>query len=355
MPLTKHNPVSRRGFLGRASTGAGIAGAFAAQAIAQDVGASAAVDSRNRLPREVWVASMGQMGLRAQTPSEMCRHMLARMEEVVPMRPDIICTPEVFPFVGLPGGVRPPLATVAEERTGPILEQFSNFARRHHCYVICSTYTKEQGRFYNAAVILDREGRYVGEYRKINPTEGELENGVIPGPLQAPVFSTDFGKIGIQICYDVNWYGNWSQLSKDGAEIVFWPSAFGGGMMLNSLAWMNKYYVVTSTRFDHPTKVVDPLGEDVVATGRAGNWVCSPINLDVAVVQGVSNIAKFRKIQKKYGRRFRFRVLHVEALALIESLSADVSVPTVLKEFGIVTSKEMIPASTRAQDARRPT
>jgi hypothetical protein len=192
----------------------------------------------------------------------------------------------------------------------------------------------------------------MGEYRKANPTDGEMELGVTPGSLDPPVFQTDFGTIGIQICYDVNWYENWSRLSRAGAEIVFWPSAFGGGMMLNSLAWMNKYYIVTSTR-EHPTKIVDPLGADVVETGRASTFVCAPVNLDVAVVQTVEHIRKFDKITKKYGRRFRYRILHVEALALIEGLSPEISVPQVLKEFGIPTSKELIANSARLQAAKR--
>jgi len=309
-------------------------------------------NKEQRLPREVWVAAMGQMGLQAKEPQEMCQAMLRRMEETLPMQPDIVCTPEVFAFSGLAVRSRASLPEIAEERSGPILDQFANFARQHHCYVICSTYTKEAGHCYISSVLLDRQGKHLGEYRKANPTDGELELGVTPGSLQPPVFQTDFGTIGIQICYDVNWSENWSRLSRAGAEIVFWPSAFGGGMMLNSLAWMNKYYIVTSTR-EHPTKIVNPLGEDIVETGRASNWVCAPINLDVAVVQAVEHIRKFKAITKKYGRRFRFRILHVEALATIEGTSAEISVPQVLKEFGIPTSKEMIANSTRLQSAKR--
>jgi len=306
-----------------------------------------------RLPRDGWVAAMGHMGLHAANPQEMCRAMLQRMEETLPMRPDIICTPEVFAFSGLSVRRQSSLPEIAEERSGPIIDQFANFARQHRCNVICSTYTKEAGHCYISSVLLDRQGKYVGEYRKANPTDGELELGVTPGSLQPPVFQTDFGTIGIQICYDVNWYENWSRLSRAGAEVVFWPSAFGGGMMLNSLAWMNKYYIVTSTR-EHPTKIVNPLGEDVVETGRASNWVCAPINLDVAVVQTVEHIRKFEKITRKYGRRFRFRILHVEALATIEGTSVEISVPQVLKEFGIPTSRELIANSTRLQSAKRP-
>src|SRR5512140_1160757 len=124
-----------------------------------------------RLPREVWVAAMGHMGLQAQNPTEMCRAMLGRMEQALPMQPDIVCTPEVFAFAGLSDYKRPPLLEIAEERSGPIIDQFANFAREHHCYVICSTYTKQADRCYIASVLLDRQGRYVGEYRKANPAD----------------------------------------------------------------------------------------------------------------------------------------------------------------------------------------
>lgn len=338
-----NHPSSRRRFLGGSALG--TAAGFAAPGAAQH---------EHRLPREAWVASVGQMGLSASTPQEMCRKMLDRMEETTPLQPDIVCTPEVFPFAGLPSGAREPVAQVAEQREGPVIGACSEFARRHRCYVICSTYTKEAGRCYIASVLLDRAGRYVGEYRKTNPTNDELELGITPGPLDPPVFRTDFGTIGIQICYDVNWYENWDRLARAGAEMVFWPSAFGGGKMLNSLAWMNKYYVVTCTRFDHPTKIVNPLGEDVVETGRAGNWICDPVNLDIAVVQSVAHFRKFKDIRKKYGRRFRFRILHVEALATIEGLSAEISVPEVLQEFGIPTARQMLADSTARQKARRP-
>jgi beta-ureidopropionase len=343
------NSITRRQF------GLAVAGTVASHGLAQAGPVPGSPNgTQQRLPREVWVASMGQMGLKARSPQEMCRKMLDRMEEASPLQPDIVCTPEVFPFVGLLGGRRQPPSEIAEERTGPILDQFANFARRHHCYVICSTYTREAGRYYIAAVLFDREGRYIGEYRKTNPTDDEIEMGITPGPLMPAVFQTDFGPIGIQICYDVNWHENWRRLSDAGAKVVFWPSSFAGGMMLNNLAWVNKYYVVSSTGFLHPTKVVSPLGEDIIVTGRAANWICTPLNLDFAVVQTVADFRKFKDIRKKYGRGFRFRILHVEALATVEGISADISVPQLLQEYAIPTSREMLAASTRLQNARRP-
>lgn len=304
-------------------------------------------------PRTVWVASMSQVGLSARDHHEMADKMLARMEQVVPMQPDIICLPEVFPFAGLTNG-RPPLEEVAEAPIGPLSAPFAEFARAHRCYVICPIYTVEDGRYYNAAVVIGRNGECLGEYRKICPTLGEMERGITPGPLDPPVFETDFGVFGVQICWDINWHENWRRLQQKGAEIVFWASAFAGGQMLNALAWIHKYYVISSVRHLHPAKIVNPLGEDVVLTGRAAEWLCAPVNLDVAVIQTVVEIRKLEQVRAKYGRLFDVRIKHDEAWALIEGRSAEVSVPEVLAEFGIETSAQFLARNEAEQAARRP-
>ena len=342
--------VSRRSFIQTASVSVG-SGAVATAPLAGAAASPAQVADRQRPRREVWVASICQAGLSAQNSSEMISKVLRRMEEVIPMKPDVVCLPECFHVANLKGA-RPALADSAEEPVGSISRPFAEFARRHHCNVICPIYTEEAGHFYNAAVVIDRSGNYVGEYRKTNPTEGELRKGITPGPLDPPVFQLDFGKIGVQICFDVNWHENWRKLSAKGAEIVFWPSAFAGGEMLNGLAWINKYYIVSSTRIQ-TTKIVDVLGDDVVSTGRFGEWVCAPINLDVAVVQGYEFMKKLDKAREKYGRKIDVRTKHVEAWAAIESLSSDVSVGEILHEFGIQSSNEMLARNTKLQDERR--
>ncbi len=194
--------------------------------------------NRCRLPREVWVASISQNDMREDNHKAMIRAMLARMEEVVPLKPDIVCLPEVFAFSNLSGG-RPPLAEIAEKPIGPICRPFSDFAREHGCYVICPTYTRQEGRYYNAAVLLDRAGKVVGEYHKLHPTIGEMKKGISPGTFDVPVFRTDFGVIGMQICFDAEWQDGWRKLGEAGAEIVFWPSAYAGGTVVNSKAWEN--------------------------------------------------------------------------------------------------------------------
>jgi hypothetical protein len=218
--------------------------------------------------------------------------------------------------------------------------------------MICPTYTRQHGKFYNSAVVIDREGQCLGEYRKIHPTVSEMELGVVPGPVDPPVFQTDFGKIGVQICFDINWPEGWSKLRDAGAEIVFWPSAFCGGQMLNGMAWMNKYSIVSSTRFD-PTKICDVTGEDVAVSGRARNWVCAPLNLERAFLHGWPYWQRYDEVQAKYGRKVLIRHFWEEGWSIMESRSPDVKIADVLREFEMLTHEQHIRRADKIQKTRR--
>jgi predicted amidohydrolase len=332
----------------QASVGLGFAGAVAGGAGAAT--ASEPVEPARRLPREVWVASLSLHRLEAQTHEEMIRRVLNKLDDFKPFQPDVICLPEVFPFLKV--SQRPPLADVAESPPGPVSARFAAWAKENRCYLICPIYTREEGRFYNAAVVIDRDGKCIGEYRKIHPTVGEMERGVAPGPLDPPVFQTDFGTIGVQICYDINWHEGWNRLREKGAEIVFWPSAFCGGRMLNALAWMNKYCVVSSTRFD-PTKICDITGEDLACSGRARSWVCAPINLERAFLHGWPYWTRYNDVHAKYGRKVLIRHFWEEGWSILESRSPDVRVADVLREFDIRTHEEHVARADSMQTARR--
>ncbi len=344
---TGHTTTNRRSFL-QTTVGLGVAGAVGLAATPH--AHAAPVPRSERLPREVWVASLSLHSLEAQTHEEMIRKVFQRLEQIKPFQPDVVCLPEVFPFLKL--AKTPPLAEVAEQPLGPISKRFAQWAQDNNCYVICPIYTREGQRFYNSAVVIDRQGNCLGEYRKIHPTVGEMEMGVSPGPLDPPVFQTDFGTIGVQICYDINWHDGWHKLRHSGAEMIFWPSAFCGGQMLNSLAWINKVCVVSSTRFD-PTKICDMTGEDVACSGRARNWVCAPINLEKAFLHGWPYWMQYDEVQAKYGRKILIRHFWEEGWSVLESRAPEVKVADVLREFEIRTHEEHIARAEAMQNMRR--
>ena len=201
-------------------------------------------------------------------------------------------------------------------------------------------------------MLLDRQGKDVGEFRKMHPTAGECDNGIFPGPETPPVFETDFGRIGAQICFDIEWLEGWQKLQQAGAEIVFWASAFGGGEKLNMLAGICRYNIVSST-IKGTSRLCDITGETLASTGLWQEWLCAPVNLERAYIHTWPFNTKLDKARNKYGRAIRITHYHEEEWAIVESLSPEIKVKDVLKEFDIMTYDEVVEEAEARQEQMR--
>lgn len=108
---------------------------------------------------------------------------------------------------------------------GPITDYFAAIAKKHEIYFIPGTmYEKsddlEPGMFYNTAVVFNPKGELIGKYRKMAPWR-PAENAAQPGKeylvFDIPEKAT---KIGVQICYDLNF----PEISRNetlmGAEVL---------------------------------------------------------------------------------------------------------------------------------------
>jgi beta-ureidopropionase len=311
-----------------------------------------AVPKTDRLPREVWVAALTQQGIEGNSLEEVIQSAIRKMGIVSSYQPDIICLPEFFHIQGLKGK-KVSIEEASEAPIGKMTQPLADFARQQQCYVIAPIFTREKDACYNAAVLIDRSGKMVGEYRKARPTESEIADGITPGHADPPMFETDFGKIGIQICFDIEWLEGWQKLKQKGAEIVFWPSAFAGGKKVNTMAWWHKYHVVSSTH-KNTTKICKPSGEEIAWSGNYNQWgVCAPLNLEQAVLHSWPYSLKFPEIHQKYGTKVHTYTLHEEELSFIESRHPEIKVADVLQEFEIPTYDQFKQSAEAAQHRRR--
>jgi beta-ureidopropionase len=300
----------------------------------------------NKLAREVWIASISQMDLQTPNSQLMCDELVRITNNVFVYHPDIVCLPETFPISNINQNLNLKEKLDASDKA---LKQFSILAKQNNCYIICPVITSDGSKAYNAAVVFDRTGSRIGEYRKTHLTIGEIESGLTPGPLDPPVFHADFGKFGIQICYDIYWNDGWQKLRDLGAEIVFWPSAFGAGRRINTKASEYQYIVVSSTR-KNTSKICDLRGEVVTQTGIWDrNFICGSVNLEKVLVDAWPHVKHFNEIRKKYGRNIRITTYDEEQWTVIESLSSDVLVADILKEFGIKTFIQDVQEAEMAQ------
>ncbi|WP_157972051.1 carbon-nitrogen hydrolase family protein [Pleomorphovibrio marinus] len=337
---------SRRTFLKNASLTTGAATMLTSSLYA----GKSAIIRENRLPREVWVAGLSQEDLVTDTAEQMLESMLGFMKQSAVYQPDIICLPEVFATSNVRKSYTLEEKVTISEKA---VQALSAYSKANNAYVLAAVYTKEGGNVYNAAVLLDRNGEYVGEYRKTHLTENEINRGLTPGSLDPPVFKTDFGTIGVQICFDIIWDDGWKALKEKGAELVFWPSAYGGGKTINLKAAQHRYIVASSTRKGR-AQISDFSGEPMVQTGFwEKNLYCAPINLEKAFLHSWPFVQQFGKIREKYGRKVKITNFHEEEWSIIESLDPDVRVADILKDYDLKTYDQHKADSERAQNEAR--
>jgi predicted amidohydrolase len=135
-----------------------------------------------------------------------------------------------------------------ERLDGASVSTLARLASRHQTYVVCPIDRKDGDLRLNSAVLIDRRGQIAGVYDKIYPYGEEFTRhpGVHPGRA-VTVCATDFGRVGLAICFDVNWAPLWQRLSDLGAELVIWPSAYSAGRSLQARAIDYNYYIMSAT------------------------------------------------------------------------------------------------------------
>lgn len=292
---------------------------------------------RNRVVR---VVTISQDGLADGAREDLLAATMNRLDQAASFRPDIVCLPETF------------LRATAEPVPGPATTRLAAWARQHSSYVIAGLRTLTDGRLHNSAILFDREGRIAGQYQKIHPTEGELEEGVVPGDSEPPVFETDFGRIGVQICFDVNWWEVWKRLKQKGAQIVFFPSAYPAARQISALALMNQYYVVSSTQ-NRPARIYDITGEELAASGKFQQWAGAALPIGKRLFEIDFHVRKMRELLAKYGSSVDVRWLHDDDWFTLASLDPTLTVEDLAQEFGLTPLDDYRHRATATIDQAR--
>lgn len=171
--------------------------------------------------REIRVSAVQPLRITEVTDDfeEYLEYVLEWVDQAGALGSDIVCIPEDIQYQS---------GQSAREQSdtipGRFTDRFAEKARKYGMYIIVQVDEKTETALFNVAVLLDRDGGIVGRYQKMFVTEGA---SVVPGPAM-PVFETDFGVIGIMICFDIICPDVVGLLALKGAEIVFHPHAIGG-------------------------------------------------------------------------------------------------------------------------------
>lgn len=180
--------------------------------------------------KQVRVACI-QMGCEIDNKKKNVDKAIRMIDEAAVNGASIICLPEVFNTEYVCFTKRDPkYFEYAETLPGPTSEKISERAEEHGIYIIAPIFEKAApGLYYNTAPLIGPTGKIIGKYRKthIPAPLGEwsgLEKLYFRPGEEFKVFDTEFGKIGIIICYDGSFPETWRILALEGAEMIFRPS-----------------------------------------------------------------------------------------------------------------------------------
>ena len=153
------------------------------------------------------------------------------LEKIKDEKPDFVILPEMFccPYQ------TQNFPVYAEEEGGPVWQQLSEYANQYGIYLIGGSMPEKdaEGKVYNTSYIFDRQGKQIGKHRKvhlfdIDVTGGQTfkESDTLTAGDHDTVFDTEFGRMGVMLCFDIRFPELARMMVNDGAKAIFVPAAF---------------------------------------------------------------------------------------------------------------------------------
>ncbi len=128
-------------------------------------------------------------------------------------------------------------AYAVEVGKDPAVIRFMQVARELHVVIPVSFYEKEGTRLFNSVAMIDADGTLMGVYRKTHiPDDHYYQEKFYftPGNTGFKVWDTEFGRIGVGICWD-QWFPEAARsMALLGAEMILYPTAIGSEPILET-------------------------------------------------------------------------------------------------------------------------
>ncbi len=123
----------------------------------------------------------------------------------------------------------------AEPEAGEGYRLLAEMAKEYGIYLIAGSMPEkdDEGKVYNTSYVFDRKGNKIGKHRKVHLFDIAIEGGqhfkeseTLTAGSKATVFDTEFGKMGLAICYDFRFPELSRMMVNDGAKALIVPAAF---------------------------------------------------------------------------------------------------------------------------------
>lgn len=227
-------------------------------------------------------------------------------------------------------------APFAEKVDGPSAQAIAEVCRETKTYAVAGFIEEDNGRFYNAAMLAGPD-KIVGSYRKVHLPFIGIDRFLTPGDRPFEVFDLPFGKIGVNICYDISFPEPARALKLMGAELIVlitnWPTAAWRSpqFVANTRALENHVFYAAVDRvgsergwdFIGRSKVIDCNG-DTLAEASADSEELLVVSVELAEANNnrIVNVAGAYEVDRMKDRRPEFYHSISEPASVAQAASA---------------------------------
>jgi predicted amidohydrolase len=205
-------------------------------------------------------------------------------------RPDLVLLPEAW-NVGYFGFDR--YAEDAEPLDGPTIARLSRAARTTGAWILAGSIIERDGdRLFNTSVMLDRQGRIGGTYRKIHLFGyGSREQQLLAPGDAVTVLDTELGALGLATCYDLRFPELFRAMVDRGAEAFLvastwpYPRVEAWTLLNRTRALENQAWLISANCVGDGcgrSMIVDPWGTPVAAAGDRATVLVADVDLTAA-------------------------------------------------------------------------
>jgi predicted amidohydrolase len=169
-----------------------------------------------------------------------------------------------------------------------LFEKFSECAKKSRSYLVAGVYNFRKNNLYNSAFIYSPKGDLIDIYDKIHLAGNEKE--ILKSGDRYVVFETEFGKIGVCICWDMQFPETCRELVLRGADLIVCPTWGWEKIYAHTRAYENGVFVAGAMAVPYkgiidgirtPSEVVSPDGKILaMACNNDMQVLTCDINLD---------------------------------------------------------------------------
>lgn len=153
------------------------------------------------------------------------------ISESVEKNADFIILPEMF---NCPYSNEKFIEYGEEEHESLTLNEISRLANENNVYILAGSIPeRESDKLYNTSYLFDKTGQIIAKHRKMHlfdiDVKGKItfkESDVLTAGDEFTIADTEFGKIGIGICYDIRFVELARIMVEKGALVLVYPGAF---------------------------------------------------------------------------------------------------------------------------------